>query len=306
MIPGHAGGRRKEGANVAPGDLDAPRARLAPWEANPYRLVSLWDLVATFRATEAESLLSSVEFLGGEVRSSPPDVDRVVGELRSLLPRLRALSLWASSGLVESALNDIRVFGSENYESVDMPKRVAELGTLLRHELKSVVFVQLRPGRAYLYDAQCPFGGSVHEAFPSCRYDILEAAKCYAVERPTATVSHLMRCVETAIRLLARKFGVPSADREHKGAQSILDAATAALARRQAQTRQKKASKKREQELEFYGEVIVRLTGAKDAWRNAVSHARGIYTDDEAGTVFAAVEQLMQHLAKRLREPKAR
>src|ERR1700687_6353897 len=44
-----------------------------------------------------------------------------------------------------------------------------------------------------------PFGYDVAKAFPRASDDILEATKCYALERYTASVFHLMRAIEIGL-----------------------------------------------------------------------------------------------------------
>lgn len=52
--------------------------------------------------------------------------------------------------------------------------------------------------------------GVVFPSFPSTKYDVTEALKCYAFGRGTACVFHLMRVLERGLKVFADRFGIPS------------------------------------------------------------------------------------------------
>lgn len=85
---------------------------------------------------------------------------------------------------------------------------VSELGHRIEDQLKRRVFYQLKPTVAHLFTLDRTFGDAVWDSFPSARYDLQEACKCLACERYTATVFHLMRPMESALRCLATKLHV--------------------------------------------------------------------------------------------------
>ena len=70
-----------------------------------------------------------------------------------------------------------------------------------------MMFLSVTNEAAALYLESNPFGESVAVAFPSASQDIQEAMKCFACERYTATVFHLMRAAEALMRVLAGIVG---------------------------------------------------------------------------------------------------
>ena len=60
-------------------------------------------------------------------------------------------------------------------------------------------FLAIAPEKAKLLQPAPPFGYDVAKAFPRASDDILEATKCYALERYTASVFHLMRAIEIGL-----------------------------------------------------------------------------------------------------------
>jgi hypothetical protein len=55
-------------------------------------------------------------------------------------------------------------------------------------------------------------------------------------------------------------------------------------------------------EKEFYSQAATHFRNLKDAWRNYVSHTRGVCSEGEAMKLLAEVPDFMAHLATRLTE----
>ena len=66
-------------------------------------------------------------------------------------------------------------------------------------ELSGANFKPLTAAQAELFLSPEPFGRSVVGVFPDPTADIDEATRCLALERPTASVFHLMRAMEVGV-----------------------------------------------------------------------------------------------------------
>jgi hypothetical protein len=53
---------------------------------------------------------------------------------------------------------------------------------------------------------------------------------------------------------------------------------------------------------EFLSQAVSHLSVAKDAWRSYHAHARGNFTEEEAGLLFDNVCAILRKIATRLRE----
>lgn len=136
----------------------------------------------------------------------------------------------------------------------------------------------------HLYSEAPPFGSIVDDAFPKAGSEISEAAKCLALQRPTATVFHLMRAMELAVQKIADNFGIVLVERVWGNLLSDID---------------KEIKKMPKDEVRNYWSAIhTHLYHVKQAWRNDTMHPKTTYTEQEAEAVFIAVKSFMVELAK--------
>jgi hypothetical protein len=71
-------------------------------------------------------------------------------------------------------------------------------------------FLELRSDKIdFLRQSKPLFGDNFALKFPSAAFDLDEAGKCLAFERPTAAVFHLMRLMEIGLKATARCLGIP-------------------------------------------------------------------------------------------------
>ena len=142
------------------------------------------------------------------------------------------------------------------------------------------------------------FGDDVSKAFSSAIEDIEEAGKCYATERTTACVFHLMHVMEYGLRALAKELNDPHLDpKTNPSWESILHKCDDEL-KKSYRDRAPHWSAKNH----FFSEATATLRAVKDAWRNPTIHVEQKYNDDEALDVLNAVGAFMRHLATELHE----
>lgn len=152
------------------------------------------------------------------------------------------------------------------------------------------------PGEPY-------FGSDVSTKFPSMAYEIDECTKCLALGRSTASVFHMMRAIEIAIKAVAACLNIPPPTKDaERNWGRILEKIKTEIERRNKSTGWKDADK------EFFEESYASLDAVRVAWRNTTMHIERTYTSEEAEHVLGAVRGFMKKLASRADEkgkPKA-
>jgi hypothetical protein len=171
----------------------------------------------------------------------------------------------------------------KNGRSIDYP--------VIRHNLQDILgrmfddlelrlFLAVPEDMMEFYQQKEPlFGKQVEDKFQNMSEDISEAGKCLALNRPTATVFHLMRIMEIAVQKFGDKLGVTLV--QEKQWQCILDQINAAI---------KKMDPKKDKKAIKYAEAAAHLYNVKVSWRNEVMHPKQTYTFDEAKTIFINVK----------------
>jgi hypothetical protein len=282
------------------------------------RVLTLGDAMEKFQAAnwfEAMGHLAAMESLPElptiDLSNPPATLDAAVrAAMASAMEGWEATFQRFAQGLVgmgcqNSAASARRIALAGRLNAVDtkaLREGVKELRGRLADDLKLPMFFVLTPREGDLYESASAGGAftpSVADAFPSAIYDIEEATKCLALGRSTASVFHLMRTMEVALRVISRRL--PSArlstDRNWNGlierAQKVLDAHKAT----------KDATWKRNGE--FYSDLLARLRAVKDVWRNPTMHVERSYSPDEAAEVWTHVASFMKLAATNLRERKS-
>lgn len=163
-------------------------------------------------------------------------------------------------------------------------RNLQELLTRVIDELNDRLFLAVPTTQAEMYlQPTSPFGDAVNTKLPVAE-DASEAAKCLALDRPTAAVFHLMRVMEISVQRLGDKLGVKLV--EEKNWQVILDQVGAAIRKRDH----------RDAETKAYAEVASHLYNVKVAWRNEVMHPKQTYTFEEAKSIFDNVKTFTNDL----------
>jgi hypothetical protein len=165
------------------------------------------------------------------------------------------------------------------------------LNDRIRDDLKVEHFFHLAPADVPLYLGAEPFGSAVGRAFPKTSEDIAEAAKCLALQRPTACVFHLMRVMEEALRTLAKKLNVKTINPNIESWNKITDHVNKVINALPAGTDKEKTRKVK------WGSALAHLNSVRIAWRNEVMHPKQSYTREEGHTIFNAVRAFMIDLA---------
>jgi hypothetical protein len=165
-----------------------------------------------------------------------------------------------------------------------------QIASRLEDELSGVRLYVLHEDANDLFrDGQDMFGSDVPLTFPSALYDIDEACKCLALERPTATVFHLMRALEVAASMIATKLGATVVDEYGRGLSWGVIATN-------IKHKVDKLQKGSPEQNKWY-KVHAYLETVNRAWRVPTAHPKQTYTVDEAQAVLDATKAFMRELA---------
>lgn len=257
-----------------------------PWEIEPYRLISWWDM-ERFSAAGFNYIAEQLAKLAYRVGELPRDLDakELAVSYEPLFRRIR--EHCASLGLRTSVLCIDDFLADLGYDLTvqKFGTHVAELGNTIRREMWACYFFHMPSSQAEFYDQKELFGAEVNLKFPTVQYDMVEAGNCYAMGRGTACVFHLMRIMETGVQEFGKKLGVPFTDQ--KNWQNILDESNKAL----------KALPSKDPATIALGQASAHLFNVKLAWRNEVMHPNDKYTLEEAKDLIAQVRLFMVQLA---------
>jgi hypothetical protein len=170
----------------------------------------------------------------------------------------------------------------------------------IKDELELRLVLCLDADKSDLYAPKAPlFGPDVATKYQSAAYEIDEAAKCLALGRYTATVFHLMRAMEVALKAVAKCLNIPdpvkSADRNWG---KILEKVGDEIDNRNKGNPAWADPKDRA----FFEDARASLDVIRVAWRNATMHVENKYTEDEADHIYRAVRTFMRKLASRMDE----
>ena len=145
-----------------------------------------------------------------------------------------------------------------------------------------LVFVIDTKNSRYLTSDEPAFGRDVDDTFPTASEEIAEASKCLALQRPTATVFHLIRAMELSVQRLAESLGITAGERVWGVLLANISKAIEVMPKGSIR--------------DAYSASHSHLYHVKQAWRNDTMHPKTTYTEDQAQMVFEVVKSFMVHL----------
>lgn len=164
------------------------------------------------------------------------------------------------------------------------------IASTIRAEMSTHLFMQISPNRVHFYEQNDLFGRKVALNFPSARRDIKSAGSCYACDRNTACVMHLMRVLEVGLNTLAHELNVPF---ERRNWENIINDVELAINKINGPSVGSDWKLKKQ----FYSGTAKDFRYFKDAWRNHAMHYREHYEAAEALTILNHVQAFMKQLA---------
>jgi hypothetical protein len=285
----------------------------------PYQLVSLWDLM---QRLDAGQLIRAVCYLSnfGQMAQLPRPIFRIpplnhrwMCEQAELIQReATRLELRATIGTISDIAEVLATatpvtdpqgewMQIDGMGSIRLGALCKQLCGRIADELAGEMVLSIPMPKVRFYQPSSPqFGQDVENKFASAAFEIDEASKCFALNRYTACVFHLMRIMEIGIEAARKSLGIPDpikpAQRNWgavlKRFKDELEARNAVNPKRWAQ----------HEDADFFADTYVSLDAVRNVWRNATMHVEKTYTEEEAEHIFGAVRGFMRKLASRVDE----
>ena len=263
-----------------------------PWMVRPYQLVSWWNMqkfaaeefmnIATILATQSARLLG----LKG-VYLDQASCHNLAGDLNYVAAQCRIIGLKVAARQFESAALGLGV----QINTTQASQLLLCLNQAIVSEMSENLFLRVFPDRVDFYEQIEGFGSKVSDAFPSAERDIKESGSCYAADRNTACVMHLMRILEVGLGVLATNLGVSYERRNWENVINDIEAAIKKINGPHAGSDWKDKER-------FYSETAKDLRYFKNAWRNHAMHYREHYETSEARSIWNHVQAFMAQLAE--------
>ncbi len=300
---------------------DALPACLCPWLENPYRLVSLWDMLQFGAVPLVELGRLFEEWMNGPALLAAPQQlvdDNNYAKFKQDLQSIQSHCDFLNLEVTQCLLKDVFGFVEADYRKPTrqaIALKMGELHRALTAELNSRLFFFVPPHRArfvrlgyapgtglqeppFFHGAEQKRLEPVIAAFPSGAYDVRESGNCFMAGRNTACVFHLMRVLEIGLGVLGKEFGLSFS---HTNWAPAIEEVERHIRDMHKDPKWKALPDYKEKQ-EFYAQAASYLGIVKDAWRNYTAHARGRYEEDEAESIYRNVGSFMLKLSTRLRE----
>jgi hypothetical protein len=235
---------------------------------------------AQFRAQVDHGLTprnSSFGMVGGEL-----------GQLERHCAPLGLISTLAQIQRVKNIANS-----NSNFTAQTVADAVMEVGVRLVDELEArKIFMVALERNAFVTGNQ--FAPSVGEKFPDAIADMDEAARCFAFERPTACIFHLMRVTEVGVNAIADLLEIP----DHNPTWEPI------IRRIDAELKADYKDRKYKGNQDFLANSSTHLHAVKVAWRNKTMHVEKINTMEHAKEIYDATCGFMRYLAENFPQKK--
>ena len=295
----------------------APSLPLQPWEVDPYKLISWFQMLQfsarsffwcgrSLASIKSDCYLASITTPGGQayLAVSRDLDDKAIAKALKMLDQVeedfRNIGLRITADTIKDVTTELRnVQARHNFQW--LIDQVKSIEALANKELEGKLFLYIPPERASAFprkDAPLIFGNSVAQAFPSAGFDIFESGYCLGLSRGTACVFHLMRVLEVGLAALGNKFNVSLA---HTNWAPAIDEIERKIRNMHKDPVWKNLPDCKEQQ-EFYSQAASHFGVLKDAWRNYTMHVRGFYTEEQADRISENVKDFMQKLSTKLSE----
>jgi hypothetical protein len=298
--------------SVATAEIEAVKAAangeapacLRRWPENPYRLVSLRDMLPFLAGdfVRASGIIGQIyAHVQYGVMPSDKSWGTLGGELGILGRSCEQLKLTNTLAQINRIKHNYRDGVSD---VASFTRDIAEVHTRLIDELSTrMILIVSNPEyiRAFSPDSDPNVPTNIEtewspvfasSAFPSAKYDVLKALKSYGFGRSTACVFHLMRVMELGLTALGTVFGVSLAHTNWAPAIEQIESKI----REMHKDPNWKARPDCKEQKEFYSQAATYFGILKDAWRNYTMHRRGKYDEQEAADILTSVRAFMQKL----------
>lgn len=271
-----------------------------PWRENPFRLISCLEM----NQFSAESCTAMGAMLGKLVTAL--DSTKVPGVF---LPKLTPDFLLESISAIEVLCEEIGLtqsvkcttrlvdeLGRKGLSNNDLKVKLDGLEKLIISEMEGELFLWVPEHRAEFYskDAEKIVGAECCKRFGSIQRELVEAVKCYAVGRYTASAFHLMRSTEAGVKALAKAIRFTPKHNQWE------------LVFKQMETEVALPIANRPKHWKTHGKFLERIWGdlraVSKAWRNDIAHLVDTYSEEDAKNLLGVVPMFLRDLATKMDE----
>jgi hypothetical protein len=221
---------------------------------------------------------------------SQTNLQNVQRQLSERAAECRELGLPVSARQFELAVENLADLPQGAVLSIQVSTMIVDLQNAMAAEMDTHLFMHIFPDRQQFYEQKELFGPSVNSNFGSAKKDIKAAGSCYAVDRNTACVMHLMRVLEVGLNTLAKELNVDFARRNWE---NVINDIEAEIKEINGPT----WGGDWKQKQQFYSGAAKDFRYFKDAWRNHAMHYHEHYDPSEAKTILDHVKTFMEQLA---------
>jgi hypothetical protein len=223
----------------------------------------------------------------------------VLDELFGQLPPLREDCL--ALGLKCSVAQIDRMIGPRvEHDPNAISEQLSELLSRIHDELQGQVFYALDFGDCDFYLSPLKNWERVVARFPEARSDIEEAGKCFAFERYSACIFHLMRVTEAGVTSLAKLVNPNDFKPQFSSVLKRIDELV-------IKTKWPDWPTEARAHKQLFVDVLPRLYAVKDSWRDRAAHFDShvvpidpVSNRERARDIYNCTLSLMRILAERL------
>ena len=264
-------------------------AVVCPWTHNPYRLLSLLDMLR-YAAEDFWKACELLTLLAEEpaVLKRPNARTNATRKMNDLLEHLHKLNLKTS---LKEAEKMLPAFNDSDADPERLRHLAYHLSSVIQSELDSEMFFHLESSRMKYWDPTWLVDKPIYITFPHAHEEIRNAGRCYAYGEPTACVFHLMRVIDAGLRSVADSLNITYDARNWSGIAVKIQSKMEE--KYEAKTDEWKRSEP------FYASILTDIQAISRGHRNPVLHEiEKKYTDAEASYLLTMTEGFMLHLSE--------
>lgn len=277
--------------------LRACSGNVPPWVENPYRLVSLGEILMDYAEDEVHfgpyaNIFYSLGLLD-DPKLTGFDVFGMAVLLEKTIADMERLGLRTSATHAQKLIDII----TRKDPTTDVHGVITMLRTALHTELDTTLFLHVQSSDARYYREPRHDWDAVIARFGDTVSDVEEANRCLALGRYAAAVFHSTQVIEMGLIELGQFISIPDPKSGFTAVcnelKRILDKKYDALSDFERSNRS------------FFEQVYATAEALKNAWRNKISHAQGklhVMTADFSPQVAQEILYASRAFMRRLAE----
>jgi len=265
------------------------------------RTVALGDDLLRLYAEHYLNIARAYEnFLSGSVlpedgKPTPEEFKRIIGQCRGIVGFCTHMHLSVSARAMNRIIGE---FEKELPSNATGRQRFIGWYTCFQSEIEERVYLTVLPHRVPYWSSLADGLEGIEvgrlvkalKNFKDAKFDAEEAGNCFAFERFTACVYHLMRVAEFGLVSVARTIGVAN-DKLDRGWDGCIQGIESEIKKIESTKPADWIEQKKK-----YSDLCSWFGTIQRGWRNPVSHIPRIYSEDTAKGMFGATVTLFDHL----------